>query len=239
MAMEPALLRRKILESAVIPDQLLWSLFRRRHFGRTLVGFKAHFLTYATPDCEFDEYVSLHRESKLFSCQLKRATYITGATLSNVSVGRFCSIGQGVRIGLGRHPTNFLSTHPALYSSGAQTALKITAFPGFDETNRVVLGNDVWIGANSLVMGGIYVGDGAIVGAGSIVTKDIPAYAVAAGSPARVIRFRFDERTISTLLKLQWWNKSDEEIRRLSCFVSPTGPIDPFALDRWMETQLP
>jgi acetyltransferase-like isoleucine patch superfamily enzyme len=223
----------------MIPDQLRWSLFRRRHFSKTLVGFNAHFLTYATPSCSFDECVSLHRNSKLFSCQLKRTRYITGATLSNVSAGKFCSIEQGVRIGLGRHPADFLSTHPSLYSSGAQTPLKIVEFSGFDEANPVVLGNDVWIGANSLIMGGIAIGDGAIVGAGSIVTKDISAYAVAVGCPAKVIRYRFDERTVSSLLSLQWWNMSDEEIRRLSRLVSPTGPIDPFALARWIETQLP
>lgn len=222
----------------MIPDSIRWSFFRRRNYSKILVGFKAHFLTYATADCEFNEYVSLQRDSKLFSCQLGRATYIGGASLSNVSTGKFCSIGQGVRIGLGRHPTNFLSTHPAFYSTGSQTLLQIAEFPNFQEAIPVVLGNDVWIGANSLVMGGISIGDGAIVGAGSIVTRDIPPYAVAVGNPAKVIRYRFDEQTISNLLKLQWWNRSDHEIERMTRLISPSGPINPLELERWMKKQL-
>jgi len=102
-----------------------------------------------------------------------------------------------------------------------------------------VLGNDVWIGANTLIMGGIKVGDGAIIGAGAVVTKDIPAYAIAVGCPAKVIRYRFDEPTIGRLLALQWWNKPDQEIRNLARLISPEGPIDSLELERWMDTQSP
>ena len=221
----------------MIPDSVRWSFFRRRHYSKTLLGFKAHLFTYATPDCLFDEYVSLHRDSQLFSCSLARVTYIAGASLSNVTAGKFCSIGQGVRIGLGRYPTNFLSTHPAFYSAGGQTSLQISTFAEFSEANPVVLGNDVWVGANSLIMGGISIGDGAIVGAGSIVTRDIPAYAIAVGSPAKVIRYRFDEKTISELLRLQWWDKPDQEIRRIAQGVSPSGLLDPLELERWINEQ--
>ena len=190
------------------------------------------------PDCEFDEYVNLQRESKLFSCRLARATYIAGASLSNVTAGKFCSIGQGVRIGLARHPTNFLSTHPALYSSSDQTPLHIEEVPAFAETSPVVIGSDVWIGAQSLIMGGIALGHGAIVGAGSIVTRDIPEYAIAVGSPARVIRYRFDEKTISMLLRLQWWNKPDQEIKQLLRLISPSGPVDAAELSRLMKSPM-
>jgi len=223
----------------MIPESVRWRLFRRRQYSKVLIGFKAHFFTYATPDCTFDEYVNIHRDSELFSCHLGRATYIAGASLSNVTTGRFCSIGQGARIGLGGHPSNFLSTHPAFYSNGTQTLLHIAASSAFEESSSVVLGNDVWIGANTLIMGGIKVGDGAIIGAGAVVTKDIPAYAIAVGCPAKVIRYRFDEPTIGRLLALQWWNKPDQEIRNLARLISPEGPIDSLELERWMDTQSP
>lgn len=219
----------------MIPDTLQWSFIRRRHFCKTLKGFQAHVLSYATSDCEFAEFVSLHKNTKLFSSRLGRATYIAGANLSNVTTGKFCSIGQGARLGLGRHPTNFLSTHPAFYSIGPQTQLRISQFPTFVEEKPIVLGNDIWIGADSLIMGGITIGDGAIVGAGSIVTKDIPAYAIAVGSPAKIARYRFDEKTIALLLRMQWWNQSDHEIERLARVVSRDGPIDLIELERWAE----
>ena len=215
----------------MMPDSMCWKLIRRRNFIKTLDGFKAHILTYATPDCIFDEYVSLQRESIIFSCRLGRATYISGAVLSNVTLGKFCSIGQGARVGLGRHPTNFLSTHPAFYSSKSQTNLQFAIKSDFDEILPVKIGNDVWVGANSLVMGGITIGDGAIIGAGSIVTKDVPSYAIVVGSPAKIIKYRFDEKTIEILLSLKWWNKTNEEIKHLLNIISPSGPVSNLDLE--------
>lgn len=213
--MESTQYQSKNLDYKMIPDRLIWILFRRRQIAKLLRGFRAHISSYATQDCEFEEYVNLHSGSRIYSSQIGRASYITDATLSKVITGKFCSVGQGVKIGLGRHPTNFLSTHPAFYSSGDQTLLHIAKIPDFDELSPVVLGNDVWIGANSLVMSGVSIGDGAVIGAGAIVTKDIPPYAIAVGSPARVFRYRFDEKTVGMLLKLQWWNKSDQEIETI------------------------
>ncbi|HOY86671.1 MAG TPA: CatB-related O-acetyltransferase [Methylotenera sp.] len=222
----------------MIPDRLIWILFRRRQIAKRIRGFRAHISSYATQDCQFEEYVNLHSGSCIYSSQIGRASYITDATLSKVITGKFCSIGQGAKIGLGRHPTNFLSTHPAFYSSGDQTLLHIAKIPDFDELSPVVLGNDVWIGANSLLMSGVSVGDGAVIGAGAIVTKDIPPYAIAVGSPARVFRYRFDEKTVSMLLKLQWWNKLDKEIETIFKTISPNGSIQPLELERLMSNNI-
>jgi virginiamycin A acetyltransferase len=81
------------------------------------------------------------------------------------------------------------------------------------EYKRITIGNDVWIGARAVILDGITIGDGAIVGACAVVTKDVPPYAVVAGVPARVIRYRFSEKKIRTLLELQWWEWSPEEIK--------------------------
>ncbi len=72
--------------------------------------------------------------------------------------------------------------------------------------DNVVIGNDVWIGANAIILPGVNIGDGAVIGAGTVVTKDVPPYAIVGGNPARVIKYRFDENTINTLLKIKWWD---------------------------------
>ena len=79
---------------------------------------------------------------------------------------------------------------------------------------RVVVGNDVWIGVRTMVMGGVKIGDGAVIGAGSIVTKDVPPYAVVAGVPAKVIRFRFPQDQIDVLLAHPWWVLTEEKLRK-------------------------
>ena len=79
-----------------------------------------------------------------------------------------------------------------------------------------VIGNDVWIGSRVIIKQGLNIGTGAVIGAGSIVTKDVPEYAIVAGCPARIIRYRFDENTIKRLLATQWWTLSEKEIRRFA-----------------------
>lgn len=76
------------------------------------------------------------------------------------------------------------------------------------------MGNDVWVGCNSVLISGVKVGDGAIIGAGAVVTKDIPPYAIVVGVPARVIKYRFDEEVRERLLQIKWWNWDDEKIKR-------------------------
>ncbi len=123
-------------------------------------------------------------------------------------IGSFCSISDGVRIGLAQHPTNYFSTSHFCFDN-----LNLEDVGFVDKP--CVIGNDVWIGSDVLIMGGINVGDGAVLAAGTVVTKDVPPYAIVGGVPAKVIKYRFDEETIKELLELKWWDMHDEKIKQI------------------------
>jgi acetyltransferase-like isoleucine patch superfamily enzyme len=150
-------------------------------------------------------------------------TYIRSGRLSAgvKKIGRYCSIAPGVTAGDGNHPTNWLSTHP--FQWGQSSTFKIsTEKADFNflvpkqKPGGVFIGNDVWIGANAMLMPGVTIGDGAIVGGGSVVTKDVPPYAIVAGVPAKIVRYRFDEATIERLLSLQWWRFEADSLLGIS-----------------------
>lgn len=134
------------------------------------------------------------------------------------SIGSFCSFADGCSI-LQTHYMG-VTTHQFLFSS--------FRYPDFDEllpskkqeeifekhisSKKTVIGNDVWVGKNASIMAGVKIGDGAVIGAGAVVTKDVPPYAIVGGIPAKVIKYRFNEEQIEELLKIKWWNWSDKQI---------------------------
>lgn len=130
----------------------------------------------------------------------------------DTEIGNFCSISDGVHICLPMHPINFFSTSPYLY----QPHLNYIKINNTDvNINPVIIKNDVWIGAGALIMQGLTIENGAVIGAGAVVTKDVPPYAIVGGVPAKVIKYRFDEKTIKELLELKWWDLPDEKIKQI------------------------
>lgn len=126
------------------------------------------------------------------------------------SIGRFTSIGAEVRSAQGIHPIEapFATTSPMFFSTRKQTMQTFVDKDWFDELKPPVeIGNDVWIGVRVFIAGGIRIGDGAVVLSGAVVTKDVPPYAVVGGVPARILKYRFDEETVSFLLQKKWWDK--------------------------------
>lgn len=156
-----------------------------------------------------------HRLVKLINSSINDFSYIGQSTwIMHADIGKFCSIAGSVRIGLASHTLHLLSTSPiftekrnATGHSWLQNSTKQSPW------EKVRIGNDVWIGTRSLILGGVNVGNGAVIGAGSIVTKDVPAYAVVAGVPAKIIRYRFSEEEIKLLENIQWWNLPENYLK--------------------------
>ena len=125
-------------------------------------------------------------------------------------VGRYCSIAADVHVFNRNHPMNFKSTHAFFFNP----LLKYTK-TDMVKYNPLEIGNDVWIGHSVIILPSVKkIGDGAVVGAGSIVSKDVPPYAVAVGHPIRIVRYRFPKDIINRLIDEKWWGKSIEEIQR-------------------------
>ncbi|WP_221091962.1 CatB-related O-acetyltransferase, partial [Providencia rettgeri] len=161
--------------------------------------------------------VCLDKNTTLFNVKINRHSYLAGTLSQHAKIGMFCSIGPNTIIGgLGSHPTNQISTHPAFYSTNNQTGKSFVNETYFIEHSETSIGNDVWIGANALILDGIKIGNGAIIAAGAVVTKSVPDYAIVGGVPAKIIKFRYSEHEINNLNKLQWWLLSDVELEALA-----------------------
>lgn len=128
-------------------------------------------------------------------------------------VGKFCSIAGETIIGMGTHTLDKISTSPIFTEAKNGTKHSWVKESAVNPFKRVKIGNDVWVGVRSMVMGGVTIGDGAVIGAGSIVTKDVPPYAVVVGVPAKVIRYRIPKEQINALLADPWWNLPEEQLR--------------------------
>ena len=130
---------------------------------------------------------------------------------ANFRIGAFCSIASGVKIYLGgEHRTDWVTTYP--FNVLWEAAKHIKGHP--KTKGDVIIGNDVWIGAGSVILSGVTVGDGAAIGTNAVVAKDVPPYAIVAGNPARIAKKRFDEETIHHLLKIRWWEWKDNRIEK-------------------------
>ena len=165
-------------------------------------------------DTKVGKNVKIYRPSHIKNCEIGDYTYIsTNANISITHIGRFCSIGPNLFCGWGIHPTNGISTSPLFYSKQQQNGATLAHEDKIEERKLITIGNDVFIGANVTILDGISIGDGAIIGAGAVVSKDIPDYAIAVGSPIRIIKFRFNDNQISSLKRIQWWNFKEEDLQ--------------------------
>ena len=142
-------------------------------------------------------------------------THHYGWNGDKLMIGKFCQIASGVEFVMNgaNHQMNAVSTFPFYTLEGWE--MEPPAMSDLPLKGDTIVGNDVWIGQNAVILPGVHIGDGAIIGANSVVGSDISPYAVVVGNPAREIRKRFDDELIRLLLTFKWWDKSIEEINRL------------------------
>lgn len=128
-------------------------------------------------------------------------------------IGKFCAIAAKTRfIMTGDHKLDAISTYPfPIFQQGWETVFNIFDLP---VKGDIIVGNDVWFGYDCLIKGGVKIGDGAIIATRAVVVKDVPPYAIVAGNPAKVVKMRFDDKTIERLLRISWWNWDIEKINR-------------------------
>lgn len=171
----------------------------------------------------FETGVSLGRCEILGGAAFGMHSYMnSGFVRSAVVVGRYCSIGRNVTLGSGVHDHNALSTHPFFTVNSNRPALRL-ADP--ERRIRLQVGHDVWIGDSAYIMSGVTIGDGAIIAAGAIVTKDVAPYSIVAGTPAALLKWRFPEGVRERLRKLRWHEFDPERLKKIDI-----GRLEP-ALD--------
>ena len=170
------------------------------------------------PSCKFEGNNRVCRNAYVSRSCMGYGSYIgNNCSIVSAKIGRYTCIAPYVRTTSGMHPTNMISVHPAFYSTRGQAGFTYVKEQAFDERMdreyHTVIGNDVWIGDSALILEGVTIGDGAVVAAASVVTKDVPPYAIVAGVPAKVIRYRFEAEDIEKLLRIKWWEKETTWLR--------------------------
>jgi len=181
-----------------------------------LIISKVSSLGYIHPDISFETPAVI--QSEIFMDGILKVgafTGVFGGRLRHITIGRYCSIAPGLLCGFDEHPMDRLTTSMIAYLPNVHGWAQefnvdingfeksVSPFAGIKAPTSV--GNDVWIGANVFLKSGVVIGDGAIIGAGAVVTGDVPPYSIVAGSPARIIRYRFPEQLIAELIQIKWW----------------------------------
>lgn len=183
-----------------------------RHIGNPLISF----LSLIDHHSHIDKKAKINRFARVIDSTIGKYSYIgPGSKLVNSDIGNFCSISWNCCIGLSSHPLYTISTSPIFFEEHNGTGTRwIAKDVQHMPVKRTSIGSDVWIGANAIILEGLKIGHGAAIGAGAVVTTDVPPYSVVGGVPSRIIKKRFPNDIIDALLETGWWNASDDEIQK-------------------------
>lgn len=186
----------------------LWAKFIKKIRGKAIV------------DSRIDRLSKIEAGSTIVNSTFDRHSFCGyDCTIINCDVGAFCSIANGVSIGGIRHPMEFVSTSPVFLSHKDSVKMKFSRHK-YSIKLRTIIESDVWVGERVLIKAGLRIGVGAVVGMGSVVTKNVNPYTIVAGNPARNMRKRFDDATIKALLDLQWWTMPDSELKKIAIYFN-------------------
>lgn len=162
--------------------------------------------------CQLEDHISVNRSNYLLRSSIGRFTYTgIGCSIRSARVGRYCSLAWNVSVGGGNHEYGNASNYPRWRFSMLHNDVMLHESNEYlkkrhQEFGDCEIGNDVWLATNSVVIRGVRVGDGSVIGAGAIVTKHVEPYSIVVGSPGRVVKKRFDDRTIEALESIRWWD---------------------------------
>ena len=224
------------MEAVAVPRGIMESIchsvkvgVRRCYLSRRFKGTVFERGTVADEACTFEEGVVLKCNARVWRSRIGRYSYIGhDSEFQDCTIGRFCSVAPYVLCGLGQHPLDgFVAMSPTFYRNPAPclTLVEKTRFLG--EYAPIHIGSDVWIGTRAIIKDGVSIGHGAVVGAGAVVTKDVPPYAIVGGVPADMIRYRFSKEIIDRLLAMSWWDRDIDWIRS---HIDSFGDIEKFVL---------
>ena len=178
--------------------------------------------TAVVQDCRFGRYTEVGAQVHMSDCSLDDYSYLCrGCELIGTDIGKFANIAAMVRINPGFHPMDRPSQHHFTYrlSRYGLADADDEAFFGWRQRQRVQIGHDTWIGHGVVIMPGVRIGHGAVVGSNSVVTRDVPPYAIVAGAPAKVLRMRFARDIADALMATAWWDWDHETLaERLADF---------------------
>ena len=170
----------------------------------------------AVKNSKIDKTARVCPGAHIVNTNLDKYSYVGNySTVLYCEIGKFCSIADNCKIGGAAHPMDWVSTSPVFHAGHNILGINFSSHH-FDAFTKTYIGNDVWIGNNCLIKAGITIGDGAIIGMGSVVMKNVGSYEVWAGNPAKLIRRRFSEDIIESLLSIKWWNYDDETLKTQS-----------------------
>jgi acetyltransferase-like isoleucine patch superfamily enzyme len=202
---------REIFKNIYIKTYEVMSLAKVQKENITCKFYKGSNIT----NSEFGKYNIVFNDVLMDNCKIGDHSYIQKrSTIFNAEIGKFCSIASNVSVGPGIHKTDGISTHPVFFLSNTPLVKKYSDKDLFESSRRTIIGHDVWIGEKSVIIDGVEIGTGAIIAAGSVVTKNVDPYAIVGGVPAKILKYRFNENEIVSLLKSEWWNYSEEWLQQ-------------------------
>lgn len=191
--------------------------YQLKYRGKYLrIGYKTTFA-----NVTFGKYNWVNDNVILNNVTLGDFTYVSRNTvIGEARLGKFCSIGPDVKIAPGKHPTHtIVSTHPAIYSNPPYCEKNFSPIDQHNPYRHVEIGNDVWIGANSVIADGVNICDGAIIAANSLVTTNVDPYSIVRGVPATHVRYRFTVEEINFLTQIRWWDKDIDWLEKNASYM--------------------